>query len=63
MRVRAGGVGVSDARESARFPATRYCLTTYGASDVDWAIDPDTGDWAFSRDGQEMIFSGRCTAR
>ena len=63
VRVRAGGVTVSDVRESVRFEATRYCLATYGGSDTRWQIDPATGDWAFTRDGQDMIFSGRCTAR
>ncbi|MEM7719417.1 MAG: hypothetical protein AAF222_09440 [Pseudomonadota bacterium] len=63
VRVRAGGVAVSDVRESVRFPATRYCLTTFGGSDTRWIIDPATGDWAFARDGQDMIFQGRCTAR
>ena len=63
VRVRAGGVSVPDVRESVRFPATRYCLTTYGGSDVRWEIDPATGDWAFSREGDDMIFRGRCLAR
>lgn len=63
VNVRAGGVSVGTARESARFPATRYCLESYGGSDVDWTIDPATGDWAFSRDGQSMIFQGRCISR
>ena len=63
VRVRAGGVTVGDVRESVRFQATRYCLATYGRSDTLWQIDPTTGDWAFTRDGQDMIFNGRCTAR
>ena len=63
VRVEAGGVGVADVRESVRFPATRYCIETYGRSDVDWAVDPATGDWAFTRSGESMIFQGRCTAR
>lgn len=63
VRVRAGGVTVNDVRESVRFQATRYCLATYGASDTRWRIDPATGDWAFTREGQDMIFNGRCTAR
>ena len=63
VRTSAGGVGVAEARESTRFPATRYCLETYGNSDIDWQIDSATGDWAFTRDGQVMIFQGRCTAR
>ena len=63
VNVRAGGVGVAQARESARFPATRYCVETYGGSEIDWTIDPNTGDWAFARDGQSMFFEGRCLAR
>ena len=61
--VRAGGVSVDEVRESARFPVTRYCLSTFGGSDADWTIDPETGDWAFLRDGETMIFTARCTTR
>lgn len=63
VTVRAGGATVSDVRESVRFPVTRYCLSVYGGSDATWQIDPATGDWAFSRDGEDMVFSARCTAR
>lgn len=63
VRVRAGGASVDRVRESVRFQATGYCLSTFGGSDTRWAIDPVTGDWAFTRDGEDMIFSGRCTAR
>ena len=63
VRVRAGGATVDQVRESVRFQSTRYCLPTYGKSDAEWAIDSETGDWAFTRDGADMIFSGRCTAR
>ena len=63
VSVSAGGVSVDDVRESARFPATRYCLKTFGGSDIDWLTNPDTGDWSFARDGQNMIFSGHCLAR
>ena len=63
VSVRAGGATVAQVRESVRFPATRYCLTTFGGSDTRWAMDPRSGDWAFSRDGQDMIFRGRCVAR
>ncbi|MEM9426546.1 MAG: hypothetical protein AAGA06_07570 [Pseudomonadota bacterium] len=61
--VRAGGVSVSDVRGSARFAATRYCLTNFGGSDTLWDISPATNDWAFTRDGQDMLFQGRCVAR
>jgi hypothetical protein len=63
VRVRASGISVAQVRESVRFPATRYCLETFGGSDARWALDPATGDWAFTRDGQDMVFRGRCVAR
>lgn len=63
VSVRAGAVPIASVRESVRFPATRYCLETYGGSDARWVLDPATGDWAFTRNGQDMIFQGRCVAR
>lgn len=61
--VRAGDNGLEAVRETVRFTATRYCLPTFGGSDVDWVIDPATLDWAFSRDGDDLVFAGRCVAR
>ena len=54
---------VDQVRESARFEATRYCIPNFGGSDARWTIDPVTGDWAFTRDGNEMIFNARCLKR
>ena len=62
VTVRASGATVDEVRESARFPVTRYCLSTFGGSDADWTMDPVTGDWAVSREGETMIFSARCTS-
>lgn len=63
IAVRAGGATVGQVREAVRFQATRYCIKTYGASNTDWVLDPATGDWAFTRDGTDMVFQGRCTNR
>ncbi|MEZ5912859.1 MAG: hypothetical protein R3D84_12080 [Paracoccaceae bacterium] len=61
VAVDAPGATVEDVRESVRFEATRYCLTTTGITDADWQIDPGTGDWAFVRDeGGAMVFAARC---
>ena len=59
----AAEASVEDVRESARFQATSYCLPTFGKSDAEWTEDAATGDWAFLRDGDDMIFTARCTAR
>lgn len=54
-------VPLDDLRESIRYPATRYCIETFGGSDVDWALAGD--DWASVLENAALIFSGRCTAR
>lgn len=62
--VRAPGATLEQARESARFEATRHCIERTGFSDADWVIDPATGDWAVTRnDAGEPIVSGRCAER
>jgi hypothetical protein len=63
VSVKAPEASVEDVRESARFEVTRYCLSTYGGSAADWTIDPATGDWAFVREGENMVFAARCTTR
>lgn len=60
VRVSARGATLEQARESARYPATRYCLQRTGSSGITWVIDPATGDWAFTRDGGDLSVRGRC---
>ncbi len=57
------GTSVDQVRESARYQATFHCLTTFGNSDADWQNDPATGDWAFVRTEDAMIFTARCEGR
>lgn len=62
--VRAPGATLEQARESARYEATRQCIEQTGFSDVDWAIDPATGDWAVARnEAGEPVVSGQCARR
>jgi len=62
--VRAPGATLTQARESARYEATRHCIDRTGFSDVDWVMDPATGDWAVSRTAAgEPIVTGRCAGR
>ncbi len=64
IMVRAPGATLAEARESARFAATRHCLERSGFSAVDWAMDPATGDWAVARSpDDEPIVTGRCVGR
>ena len=62
--VRAPGVDLADARESARFVATRHCIERTGSSSVDWIMDEATGDWMVTRNASgEPVVAGRCSAR
>ena len=63
VSARAFDATVEDVRESVRFAATRYCLSVFGGSAARWELDPVSGDWAFVRDGDDMVFTGRCLAR
>lgn len=56
------GAGVAQVRESVRFEATKYCLLTFGGSDAEWQISPVSKDWAFTQDGDKLVFNGKCTA-
>ncbi len=62
--VRAPGATLDQARESARYEATRHCIEQTGFSTVDWVMDAATGDWTVGRnDAGEPIVSGRCAER
>lgn len=64
VAVRAPADATVDAmRESARYPATVYCLKAFGNSATDWVIDPATGDWQVTRSAADTaVFRGRCAA-
>ena len=64
VMVQAPGATLTQARESARYEATRYCIERSGHSTVEWTLDPATGDWAVARtDDGNPVVSGRCTER
>jgi hypothetical protein len=55
------GISFATLKEAARYEATRHCIDRYGASDTDWEIDVQTGDWAFTEAEGRLTFRGRCT--
>jgi len=64
VEVDAPGAEISDFRESARYPATRHCVETFGDSRIEWVLNPASGDWAVSRtETGEPIVSGSCVGR
>ncbi len=56
------GSGLDQVRESVRFEATKYCLLNFGGSDADWQMSAVSNDWAFTQDGDKLVFNGTCTA-
>ena len=60
---KAAEADVDDVRESVRHKATRYCIYNIGSSQIDWDMDPATEDWAYTRDGENLGFSGRCIGK
>ncbi|MEP3345492.1 MAG: hypothetical protein ABJN34_11630 [Litoreibacter sp.] len=57
------GAGVEEVRESVRFEATKYCLLNFGGSEAEWQVSPVSDDWAFTQDGNKLVFNARCVAR
>jgi len=54
------GQGIEGAREAGRFAATRYCVETYGDSDITWraGYDPDANAGVI--DNGKLILRGSC---
>ncbi len=48
---------------AARYQATRYCLLTYGGSDAEWTIGPDTPVDQLPVTDDTVTLQGRCTQR
>ncbi len=48
------------AREAARYEGTKYCITNYGTSEVDWSIGPETEPARLSVSDGAITFRGRC---
>lgn len=64
VTVQAAGASLAEARESARFPATRHCIDRFGLSDVAWEMDATSGDWAVSAsENGDLTVAGRCLGR
>jgi len=51
------------ALEAGRYQATRYCLLTFGGSDTDWTIGPETPISEIPIEGKTLTLTGRCTQK
>jgi hypothetical protein len=56
-------VNPEGAVQAARHQATRYCILTFGGSDIEWGVGPDTPLSEVPVEEDEVVLSGRCTQR
>lgn len=52
--------GLDGAREAGRYEGTRYCIKTFGTSEIDWVRGPDAKDGTLQVSGSRLVLSGRC---
>ena len=63
VRIEDQGNGLEVTRESVRFPATAYCILSFGAAEIDWQM-AGREDWAGARQGDgSTVYGGRCMGR
>ena len=58
VTVRDVAQSLSGAREAGRHEAVSYCVGTYGSSDIDWVVGPDTPDLRVV--DNTIVFRGTC---
>lgn len=58
--IRDAGLSLDGAREAARYEGTKYCVTNYGTSKIDWAVGPDTDPGRLTAVDGDITFQGRC---
>ncbi|MEO3413834.1 hypothetical protein AAFO92_04145 [Roseovarius sp. CAU 1744] len=61
VNVRRASQGIAGAREAGRHGGIKYCIETFGYSEIDWIVGPDdaaTADATQSRGN--LVLKGRC---
>jgi hypothetical protein len=48
------------AREAGRYEATRYCIGTFGTSNIDWVQGPDAEAGTLRISGDKLLLRGAC---
>ena len=51
------------AREAARHGGNAYCVETFGSSDIEWVVGPDTPEEEFVITDNTLTFQGVCPKR
>lgn len=61
VTVRPVSASFEGALQAGEYEATKYCILTFGSSDIDWEIGPDLDPEAYTIDGDQLLLSGTCT--
>ncbi len=48
------------ARAAAGYEGTKYCVTNYGTSDIEWTVGPETEPGRLAVVDNAITFQGRC---
>ena len=59
VSVRKTAQGIDGAREAGRHGGIRYCVETFGYSEIDWITGPDDANAATGAKGN-LVLKGRC---
>ncbi|THH38989.1 hypothetical protein E4Z66_05370 [Aliishimia ponticola] len=60
VTVKPVSASLEGAREAGRYEATRYCVTTFGNSAVDWVVGPDQAPETYSIENDTLVLRGAC---
>ncbi len=60
VNVRKTSQGLAGAREAGRHGGTKYCVETFGYSEIDWIVGPDDGAASQTSAKGNLVLRGRC---
>ena len=58
LKVRRASRSLSGARDAGRYEATRFCIKSFGTSDIEWVLGPDDENVGLT--GKTLKLSGKC---
>lgn len=60
VNVRKTAQGLNGAREAGRHAGVKYCVETFGYSEIDWQVGPDAETAQLSTAKGNLVLRGRC---
>lgn len=60
VSVRGVSASLDGALQAAEYEATRYCVTKFGSSDINWKRGPDQDPETLTIENDSLTFTGTC---